>query len=196
MDRWIDRWAWLLRYAVACVVVLLLSAILARSRLFQATTIGARGLTAGEIVRFLGDATALTLVWLAAARAARSLPDDRSWRSLLHHTLVPVATLVVLGVGYGVPLFVLHPFLGPAGMMAYNWLFVVALVGTAVWLVIAAYHNADALAAVATILACSLRREATGGTPPSPTARCPDCGTTLAPGAPACQKCGRARSAA
>jgi len=46
---------------------------------------------------------------------------------------VPLATLIVLAVGYRVPLFVLRPFLAPPAMMAYRWLFVLAIIGTALW---------------------------------------------------------------
>src|SRR5436190_1376317 len=122
-----DRWAWVLRYAVAFLFAVVLAAILDSSRLFHETTLGPAGPTAADVVRFLGDGAALLLVWFAAVRAAGMLPRDGTWRSFLRETLVPLATLVVLAVGYGVPLFVLHPFLDQPAMMVYGWLFVLAI---------------------------------------------------------------------
>jgi len=74
---------------------------------------------------------------LAAFQAARSLADDGTWRSLARATIVPLATLIVLAVGYRVPLFVLRPFLAPPAMMAYRWLFVLAIIGAALWFAVA-----------------------------------------------------------
>lgn len=140
-----ERWAWVLRYAVACLFALVLSAILGGSRLFQETTLGPAGPTAADVVRFLGDGAALLLIWFAAVRAVAMLPRDGSWRSFLRETLVPLATLVVLAVGYGVPLFVLRPVLDQPALIVYGWLFVLAIIGAALWLAWAGYQNAEAL---------------------------------------------------
>jgi len=98
---------------------------------------------------------------LAAFQAARSLADDGTWRSLARATIVPLATLIVLAVGYRVPLFVLRPFLAPPAMMAYRWLFVLAIIGTALWFAVATYRRATVLGAVVARLAHSVRSKAT-----------------------------------
>ena len=187
-----NRWAWVFQYGVACVLVLLLAAILGHSQLFQHTTLGPRGLAASNLVRFLGDAAALLLVWLAAARAATWLPGDGSWRALVRHTITPLATLIVLTLGYGVPLFLLRPFLNDAAMIMYGWVFVVAIIGAALWLALEAYEHADVLASVGSSLAPSVPRTATRhhDTSAASAPRCSECGTTLPPGATSCQNCG------
>src|SRR5438552_12007139 len=189
-----DRWAWVLRYGVACFFALLLAAILGGSRLFHDTTLGADGPTAAGVVRFLGDGAALLLVWFAAARAAAALPKDGSWRSFLRQTLVPIATLVVLAVGYGVPLFVLRPFLNQPALMAYGWLFVLAILGAAFWLAWAAYQNAEALNSIVARLARRVSRRRAIALPaaiaPAASQRCGECGTIISPGATSCQHCG------
>src|SRR5205085_2369946 len=139
-------------------LALVLAGILGASRLFQQTTLGPQGLTASAVVRFLGGGAALLLVWFGAARASRSLRDDRGWRSLLRHTLVSLATLVVLGVGYGVPLLLLRPLLNEPALTIYNWLFVVAIIGAAFWLALAAYQHSDTLAASVERLVRASRR--------------------------------------
>jgi hypothetical protein len=187
-----DRWTWVLRYGVACFFALLLAALLDGTRLFHDATLRADGPTAADVVRFLGDGAALLLVWFAAARAAATLRDDGSWRSFLRPTLTPLATLVVLAVGYGVPLFVLHPFLNPPVMMVYRWLFVLAIIGAALWLAWAGYQNAEALGAIVARLARQVSRHRAIALPAAPAApqRCGECGTTISPGAVSCQHCG------
>ena len=189
-----ERWTWVLRYGVACFFALLLAAILGGSRLFHDTTLGADGPTAADVVRFLGDGAALLLVWFAAVRAAAALPKDGSWRSFLRQTLVPLATLVVLAVGYGVPLFVLRPFLDQPAMMVYGWLFVLAILGAAFWLAWAAYQNAEALNSIVVRLARQASRRRAIALPatmaPAAPQRCSECGTSISPGAASCQHCG------
>jgi len=193
-----DRWAWLLQYAVAFVLAVVLGAIFASSSLFQHTTLGTDRLTAANVARALGDAAALMILWFAAARAARALADDGSWRSLARATLLPLATLVVLGIGYGVPLFVLGPFLTPDAMMAYRWLFVLAIIATALWLAIAASRRAPVLAATVARLTHAARTAKARETPaaaPKTAPQCDQCGATVPPGATACEHCGRALAA-
>jgi hypothetical protein len=187
-----NRWTWVLRYGVACFFALLLAALLGGTRLFHDTTLRADGPTASDVVRFLGDGAALLLAWLAAARAAATLPDDGSWRSFLRQTLIPLATLVVLAIGYGVPLFVLHPFLNEPVMMVYRWLFVLAISGAALWLAWAGYKNAEALSAIVARLARQVSRHRAIALPAAPAAsqRCGECGTIISPGAASCQHCG------
>ena len=193
-----NRWTWILRYAMACFLALVLAGILGGSQLFQHTTLGTSGPTAADVVRFLGEGAALLLLWLAAARAAAALPDDASWRSVLRHTVVPLATLVVLALGYGVPLLVLRPFLNEPALMAYRWLFVVAILGAAVWLALAGYQNADALSPIVARLARrAFRRRviplpATTALVPQ---RCSECGTIVSPDTTFCQHCGHRRAA-
>jgi len=189
-----DRWTWGLRYGVACLFALLLAAILGGSRLFHDTTLGVDGPTAADVVRFLGDGAALLLLWFAAVRAAATLPKDGSWRSFLRQTLVPFATLVVLAVGYGVPLFVLRPFLNQPAIMVYGWIFVLAIIGAAFWLAWAAYQNAEALNSIVVRLARQASRRRAIALPatmaPAAPQRCSECGTSISPGAASCQHCG------
>src|SRR5215467_274415 len=103
-DSPMERWAWTFRYAMACLLGLLLASILGGSQLFQNARLGPHGVSASDVVRFLGYGAALVLIWLAADRTALELPEDSGWRTLLRNTLVPLATLIVLAWSYTVPL--------------------------------------------------------------------------------------------
>ncbi len=193
-----NRWVWVFEYGVACFLALVLAALLGNSQLFQNATLGRNGLTASDVVWFLGAGAVLLLVWFAAPRVATSLPDDGSWQSLLRRAVTPVATLIVLALGYQVPLFVLRPFLNDTAMMVYRWLFVVAISGAAFWFAWTSYRNAGLLVGVFARLARSLHHDAAPrpDTTSAPAGRCSQCGAELPPGVTSCQKCGRRLSAA
>jgi len=197
-----ERWPWAIQYGVAVLVVLVLSAVLGSSHLFHSAPLGRSDLSASSLVRFLGDSAALILVWLMARRATRELQDRGGWQALLRAIAVPLATLVILLVGYGVPLFVLGPVLNDAGLAAYHWLFVIAVMAAALWLALVLYENASLLTTVASNVARSVPRHMESGSEPSSSAtslpstgteskprRCGQCGRELAPDARSCGSC-------
>ena len=197
-----ERWVWAIQYGVAVLVVLVLSALLGNSHLFHSAPLGRSDLSASSLVRFLGDSAALILLWLMARRATRELRDRSGWQALLRAIAVPLATLVILLVGYGVPLFVLGPVLNDAGLAAYHWLFVIAVMAAALWLARVLYENASLLTTVASNVARSVPRHLESGSElssatslpsagpeASKTRRCGQCGQELAPDSRSCGSC-------
>ena len=91
-----NRWAWGLQYATAFVLILLLTTLLGRSQLFGHAPLAPRGLTAADLVQFLGYEAALWLLWLAARRVATALPEDRGWQSLARRLTIPLAALLAV----------------------------------------------------------------------------------------------------
>jgi hypothetical protein len=130
-------WGWLLQYGVAILLSLLLGAVLGSLPLFKEASVGSTRLTASRLVQFLGYGSGLLLLWLLGQRAALALPDRGKGPSALRHLIVPLATLIVTAAGYQVVLLIGGPFLGTTGKTIYNWLFVVGIVGAALWLILA-----------------------------------------------------------
>ena len=195
-----ERWVWAMQYGVALLAVLVLSAVLGNSHLFHSAPLGRNDLSASSLVRFLGDSAALILVWLMARRATAELRDRGGWQALLRAIAVPLATLVILLVGYGVPLFVLGPVLDDAGLAAYHWLFVIAVMAAALWLALVLYENTSLLTTVASSVARSVPRHLESELPSatslpstateaSKPRRCGQCGRELAPDARSCGFC-------
>jgi|SRR5689334_17800329 hypothetical protein len=183
-------WTWIRRYAIAIVLILVLTAFLAHSRIFIHAPLGPRGLTAAHLVGFLGYSVVLLLLWSAARRAAHRLRHDTDWDIIGREALVPLATLLVLVKAYGVALILLGPFLNTVGMAVYDWLFVLAVGAAAAWLALAVYRSADALVPVFSRLARHARdaaavrheQEKTAEERLSvPVRRCPHCGHELPP---------------
>ena len=136
-----ERWSWLARYAIVVVVALVLGAALGAMDLFKETRVINRGLTASHLVRFLGYGGALTVLWLAAYRATSPLREHgERWR-FLAAMLLPLATLVVVGSAHGVLLLVLDPLMDRTLHQIYDWLFIVGIIGSAAWLLVALFNE-------------------------------------------------------
>jgi hypothetical protein len=188
-----SRWVWVRRYAIAFVLVLVLTTLFGHSQIFANAPLAPRGLTAAHLVSFIGYTAALLLLWLAASRAASMLHDDRGWESVGREALVPVATLVVFIMGYGVPLILLRPFVNDTAMAVYNWLFVLAIGGAAIWFALAVYRSADALAPIFGRLARYSREAAAArheeAPPPVTKRHCTRCGRELTDEDDVCRSC-------
>jgi hypothetical protein len=188
-----SRWVWVRRYAIAFVLVIVLTTLLGHSQIFGGAPLAPRGLTAAQLVSFLGYTAALLLLWFAAWRSASMLHDDGGWESVGREALVPFATLLVFIMGYGVPLILLRPFMNDAAMAVYNWLFVLAIGGAAIWFALAVYRSADALALIFSKLARYSREAAAArhGEAPAPVTErhCPRCGRELTDEDAVCRSC-------
>jgi hypothetical protein len=125
---------WMMEYGVAMVLTFLFAVILGHIPLFRETTVGK--LYASDLVQFIGYGGALLIAWLGARQLVAEPPDD--WRRLLPYRalILPVTTLVIVAISYGVLLYVCNPFLSKSGKGIYNWSFIVGIVATSAWIVV------------------------------------------------------------
>lgn len=125
---------WMMQYGVAVLLALMLGFVLGHIPLFKETTIGK--LRAADLVQFLGYGGALVMVWMSGRHVASDVPDE--WKRLLpfRDLLIPVITLCVLSLAYGVLLLVCDPLLSKSGRQIYNWMFVAGLIGTSLWVIV------------------------------------------------------------
>lgn len=178
--------AWAGRYLIAMVLALLLGAVLGSIPLFRETGIGSTGLTASNVVRFLGYGSAILFLWLLGRTAATQIPEDGKGLSFARQVVEPLVTLIVVIVGHGVLLLLVGPFLGETGRTVYNWIFVLGSVGAALWLVLAGYRGSALL-----IEEVGAVRRPRAPTPPGTPSTCPQCGATLRPSMKFCNQCGQ-----
>lgn len=180
-----SKWNWLAAHLFMAVVALALGGIIGEFALFRHTTLGTQQLTASAIVRFLSYAGALYLVWLTAGRAAGQLRDTRGRPSRsLAAILPPFAALLVAAGAYAALLVVLRPFLGEVARNTYDWLFVLAIAGTALWFATTAFQHAQHIV--------DLLPTGAADADDADPERCGKCRAELADRARYCHRCGAA----
>lgn len=182
-------WGWTAQYGSALLLALLLGALLGNIPLFKETALGSSKLTAAHVVQFLGYGGALVMFWMMGRRAALQLLPEGATPSFLGRIIAPLATLVVLAAGYQVALLLAGPFLGKTGKGIYNWVFVVGIVGAALWLTVAWFRNAASLGSAFETLGEGKRSRSS-----SRAMVCPRCGESVLGGQKYCGDCGQKMS--
>ena len=124
---------WMMEYGVAMILAVGCAAILGHLSLFREATVGK--LHASDLVQFIGYGGAIVLSWFGARQLANEPPEDWKWLVPYRALILPITTLFIVGLAYQVLLYVCEPFLGRSGKDVYNWVFVVGLMGSCIWLV-------------------------------------------------------------
>ena len=125
---------WMMQYGVAMVLMFVSAVIMGHIPLFRETTIGK--VHASDLVQFIGYGGALVIAWFGARQLAAEPPDDWKWLMPYLALILPVATLAIVAISYGVLLYVCDPFLSKSGKGIYNWIFIAAIVASSVWLIL------------------------------------------------------------
>lgn len=173
-------WRWLVRYAVGVLLALLLGIVMGEIGLFKRTEFSSNDLSAAELARFLGFAGALALLGMAALKAAEQLRRTSSGGARLAALLTPLAALLIAAVGYRVSLIVAVPVLSSRGRATFDWAFVLAIAGAALWFGYALFRQSDRLATTLTGKFPARRAKAVcsacGSAKPGTGKLCADCG--------------------
>jgi serine/threonine-protein kinase len=138
-------WIWIGRYVLVLLAAVALGAAIGELTVFRQTSLGTPKLPAAALAKFLGYGGALVIFALLGQRIACQLRGSGDGTVHLAFLVLPLTSLIVLSVGYDVVLAILHPFLGVAQKNLYNWLFVLAISASAVWLVTALYRHSEGL---------------------------------------------------
>jgi hypothetical protein len=125
---------WMMEYGVAMILAVLCAVILGHLALFREATIGK--LHASDLVQFIGYGGALVLAWFGARQLAADPLEEWKWLTPYRALILPVTTLIMVGLAYGVLLYACEPFLGKSSKETYNWIFVVGLISCCVWLIV------------------------------------------------------------
>ena len=104
---------WMMEYGVAMVLTFLFAVILGHIPLFRETAIGK--LHASDLVQFIGYGGALVIAWFGARQLAAEPPDDWKWLMPYRALILPVTTIAIVAISYGVLLYVFDPFLSKTG---------------------------------------------------------------------------------
>lgn len=177
-------WAWMSRYILVIVISLVLGGAIGEFALFKQTTLGTPKLAASQFVQFMGYGGALLLLWLMGQKAASQFRSGRGKSAFLSFIVVPLVTLIVVAGAYTVLLMILRPFLDAGPRNIYNWIFVLGITVSALWLAVALFHHSEPLV--------DLFRSGRADESDTEGKKCGSCGAQLAPGANFCHVCGTA----
>ena len=180
----IENWTWVVRYILVLVVALALGGILGELELFKKAVLGTPKLTAAMLARFLGYGGALVLFWLMAKKAADQFRNQGGKMAFLSFIVLPLATLIAACIAYSVLLIVLKSFLDPGLQNLYNWLFVLGITASALWLVVALFHHSEPF----------IELFKSGAAKSGAKRACKKCGASVPAGAKFCTACGAAIS--
>lgn len=173
-------WNWVGRYVAVIVLSLILAAAIGNMGLFTKTMIGGK-LNASHIVQFLGYGAALVAFWVLGQRATVELQRHEGKWSFLQHLILPTVSLIVVSLAYTVLLLLLKPAMDAALQNIYNWIFIVAILACAGWLVMAVLNQSASLTALFTDTRSA-----------EPGRVCASCGASCTATDKFCKQCGKA----
>jgi len=124
---------WMMEYGVAIILTALFAVVLGRIPLFRETAVG--NLHASDLVQFIGYGGAMIIAWFGARQLSAQPPDDWKWLMPYRALILPVVTLAMVAIAYGVLLYVCEPFMSKSGKTVYNWFFIAGIVAASVWLI-------------------------------------------------------------
>jgi uncharacterized Tic20 family protein len=84
----------------------------------------------------MGYGTGIILAWFGARQLAADPPEEWQWLVAYRSLILPVTTLILVGLAYHVLLYVSQPFLGKSGKETYNWTFIIGLIVCCGWLIL------------------------------------------------------------
>lgn len=146
----IAGWNWIGRYIAVIVIALILAAAIGSMELFIKTSVFGGKLNAAHLVRFLGYGAALAAFWMLGQRSTIALQQRGGRWSFLQHLILPVVSLIVVSIAYSVALLILDPMMNAALHNIYNWVFIVAILACAVWVVMAVLGQSASLTSALT----------------------------------------------
>jgi len=145
-----EGWNWVGRYIAVIVIALILAAAIGSMELFIKTSVFGGKLNASHLVRFLGYGAALAAFWMLGQRSTIALQQHGGRWSFMQHLILPVVSLIVISIAYTVALLILSPMMNAALHNIYNWVFIVAILSCAVWVVMAVLGQSASLTSALT----------------------------------------------
>lgn len=172
------------RYIAVIVVALILAGALGSMDLFMKTFVIEGKLSASHLVRFFGYSTALGALWMLGQSATIFLQRHGGRWTFVQHLILPVVTLIVVSSVNSIALLILKPMMNSQMHGIYNWIFILAILACAVWVIMAVLGQSASLTEAFTSVAGKMHEG-------SDKKACAACGATNVADAKFCVKCGK-----
>ncbi len=177
-------WSWAGRFVAVIVVSLILAVAIGNMALFEKTFVIPGKLSASHLVRFLGYCTALGALWMLGRRATMVLQQHGGRWTFMQHLILPVVSLIVVSSSNSVALLIMKPMMNASLNNIYNWVFIVAILGCAAWVVMAVLGQSASL--TSSFTSVTERMDASGKIK-----KCIVCGTCNDASAKFCRECAK-----
>lgn len=172
------------RYIAVIVVALILAGALGSMDLFMKTFVIDGKLSASHLVRFMGYSTALAALWMLGQRATIFMQQHGGRWAFVQHLVLPVVTLIVVASVNSIALLILKPMMNAQMHGIYNWIFILAILACAIWVIMAVLGQSSSLTEAFTSVAGKINAA-------SDKKICAACGASNAADAKFCVKCGK-----
>jgi len=154
-----QSWIWIAKYLVVIAIAMVLGSVLAGLEPFKSTTIGTSGIGAGALVQFIAHGGALALLWAMGYRIAGQLRLAGGPTKHLSATALALITLVVVASAYGVLWRLITPVLASDLKPALDWVFIVGILTSALWLLWVLFTDSEAVIAAVGGVAAAGKKE-------------------------------------
>ena len=178
-------WSWVGRFVAVIIISLILASAIGSMDLFSKTFVIEGKLSAAHLVRFLGYSSALAALWMLGQQATMALQQNGGRWSFMQHLILPVVTLIVVASTNSVALLILKPMMNASLNNIYNWVFIVAILACAAWVVMAVLGQSASMTEAFTFAAERM------GVAAKPKV-CAECGTANEESAKFCKQCAKA----
>jgi len=183
-------WGWMVRHGFTVLFFILLGGIAGNIPALKDTMLAGTRLTVAHLVEFFSYGAALIMVGGISRNIARRLDRDRSGLAFLRPLVTPMTVLLIVSVLNKILLIVMNPFFSKSDRLAYNWTFVVLILVSTLWIVLAWFFRS---APILESLSTPSRDHPSSDDVTSST--CPHCNASVPPGMKFCGQCGGALTA-
>ena len=177
--------SWMIRHGFTAFLLILLGGTAGNIPVLTETRVIGTALKVSHLMEFFSYGTVLIVVGLFSRHIARLLNRDGSGLTFLRPLITPLTTLLMVSALHKILLIIMNPFFSKADRLAYNWTFVLLILTSTVWIILAwFFRSAPLLESLSTHSHSQLPcNDAT----PSP---CPRCDACPPPGMKFCGQCG------
>jgi len=178
-------WSWVIRYGFTVFFLILLGGTADKIPVLTDTMLVGTALNVSHLVEFLSYGTVLIVVGLISRHIARLLDRDRSGLTVLRPLVAPMTTLLMVSALHKILLIMTNPFFSKSDHLVYNWTFVLLILVSTVWIVLAWFFRSAPI--LESLSMHSHNRSPSNNAGPSP---CPHCEAVPPPGMKFCGHCG------
>jgi len=130
-------WGWMVRHGLTVLFFILLGGMASSIPVLKDTTLAGTKLTIAHIMECVSYGAALIVVGGISRNIARRLDRDRSGLTFLRPLVAPMTALLMVSALNKILLIVMNPFFSKGDRLAYNWTFVILILVSTLWIVLA-----------------------------------------------------------